>query len=276
MDNLLHGPCRLLLDAAAQAGLDVRLRGDYLNFYLHGRSLAKLSGRQRGGPKLEIHHKYLVETRLAEEEGHRNAGPYVSFDVDDALAKTYVGAVDEIVTRAVAYSGSEETVEAKLMRQNGVLAPICCFDRQVQVPGATGKLDMMGLHGGDTPTMVAIELKCYPDPRIQGVPKQLLDYLQIFDPSGDGLRPDVAESYKLVCDQLRRLGLSGPDPAAIFAGMPVQGLVVLTSNNPRSQLLERAHQQAARLSRPIYLWQPEPGEDALRIPERTSWVRMGS
>ena len=68
-------------------------------------------------------------------------------------------------------------------------------------------------------------------------------------------------------------GLSAPDPAQITAGMPVKGLVIVSDYNPRSRLLPRAHELAAKLERPLHLWQPADGEFLIPVPERC--VRMG-
>ena len=72
--------------------------------------------------------------------------------------------------------------------------------------------------------LVMIEVKRYPDNRIQDVPPQLHEYLEIFDLARKGLAADVARSYRKVCEQLRALGLAAPDPSLVAAGMPVKGL----------------------------------------------------
>jgi len=273
LEELLGGPCAAVLRACLDAGLDVRLRDNYLNMYFRGRSLARIVGRRRGPAKLEIHHKYLAADRIGGFAGRRGKD-YCGFDVDAHFAKAYVMDLDAMVARASDYAGPEEDVELRLLESNGSSATVCCFDRQIQVPGDRRKLDLMGLRGGATPALVAIEVKRYPDPRIQDVPQQLHEYLEIFDPTRDGLRVDVAESYRLVCHQLRALGLPAPEPTRINAGMPVEGLVIVSHYNDRSRLLPRAHALAAKLDRPIHLWQPADGE--FIIPAARQWVRMGA
>ena len=76
-----------------------------------------------------------------------------------------------------------------------------------------------------------------------------------------------------MCEQLRKLDLPAPDPKQITVGMPVKGLVIVSDYNPRSRLLPRAHERAAKLERSIYLWQPRDG--AFLIPVSDGWVRMG-
>ena len=139
-------------------------------------------------------------------------------------------------------------------------------------PARGARFDIVGLTSNNAPALVAIEVKRYPDNRIQHVPGQLHEYLEILDPDRKGLRDDVAESYRTVCRQLRRLERAAPDPGRIRAGMPVRGLVIVSGHNPRSKLLRRAHRLAAKLERPIYLWEAGSGEFAVPPPAR--WRRM--
>ena len=270
--DLLHGPCGTVLRACRDAGLDVRLRDNYLNLYFRGRSLARIVGRCRRPAKLEIHHKYLVADRIGERAGRRSGG-YCAFDVDAAFAEVYAAHLDTMIKRACRYAGPEEDVELRLLKCNDSTAAVCCFDRQIQVPGTRRTLDLIGFLAGHVPALVAIEVKRYRDSRIQDVPRQLHQYLEILDPIQEGLRDDVARSYRSVCEQLRTLGLSAPDPTRITAGMPVKGLVIVSDYNHRSRLLPRAHELAAKLERSMYLWQPTGGQFVIPGPER--WVRMG-
>lgn len=273
LQDLLHGPCELLLRACRSAGLDVRLREDYLNPYFRGRSLARIVGRRRRPAKLEIHHKHVAADRIGGCVGRRS-GSYCAFDVDALFAEVYAAHLGALIQCAGRYAGPEEDVELRLLERNGGAAAVCCFDRQIQVPGIRRTLDLMGFLGGRAPCLVAIEVKRYPDRRIQDVPRQLHEYLEIFDPTGEGLRGDVARSYRTVCEQLRTLGLPAPDPARITAGMPVKGLVIVSDYNSRSRLLPRAHELAATLDRPMHLWQPAEGE--FLIPALERCVHLGT
>ena len=270
--NLLHGPSGTVLRACRDIGLDVRLRDDYLNLYFRGRSLARIVGCRRGLAKLEIHHKYVVADRIGDRMGRRS-GDYCAFYVDAVFAEVYAAHLDTMIKRASRYAGPEEDVELRLLERNDSTAAVCCFDRQIQVPGTRRTLDLMGFLAGEVPALVAIEVKRYRDSRIQDVPRQLHEYLEILDPTQEGIRDDVARSYQRVCEQLRTLGLPAPDSTRITAGMPVKGLVIVSDYNPRSRLLPRAHELAAKLERPMHLWQPAGGEFLIPGPER--WVRMG-
>ena len=270
--NLLHGPSGTVLRACRDAGLDARLRDNYLNLYFRGRSLARIGGGRRRPATLKIHHKYVVANAIGNRTGRRSKN-YCEFDVDAAFAEIYTAHLDTMITRARQYAGPEEDVELRLLERNGSTAAVCCFDRQVQVPGTRRTLDLVGLLAGDVPALVAIEVKRYRDTSIQKAPRQLHEYMEILDPTHEGLRPDVARSYRTVCEQLRKLGLTASDPKQITVGMPVKGLVIVSDYNPRSRLIPRAHECAADLERPIYLWQPGDGEFLIPVPDR--WVRMG-
>ena len=272
LGDLEAGSCATVFRACVDAGLDVRLRADAVNLYFEGRSMALIVGRSRVPHQLEIHHKYVAGTRIGEFAG-RPSGSYLAFDIDDGFAAAYVAALPALIRRAREHVGHEENVELGLLRHNGGAAEVCCFDRQIQVPGTRRTLDIVGVTSTGTPVLVAVEVKRYYDSRIQSAPKQLHEYLEILDLGRAGLREDIAASYRTVCGQLRRLGLPGPDPQRITAGMPVTGLVIVSGYNPRSKLLPRARELAATLERPIHLWQPDPGEFAIPPPSR--WERMG-
>ncbi len=271
--DLLDGPCATIRLACLAAGLDARLRPDAISFYFHGRSLARIEGRGWRPAKLLVHHKYLADDRIGDYVGGRH-GQYRTFDVDAGFAEVYASRVHSLIERAGGHVGSEEILESRLLEYNNGRAPVCCFDRQVQMPGIRRKLDLMGLISGPVSALVAIEVKLYPDNRIKDVPRQLHEYLEIFDPAAEGLAVEVARSYRRVCRQLRDFGLTAPDPDLVTAGMPVKGLVIVSGYNPRSRLLSRAHELAARLERPVYLWQPDGDHHC--IPEAERWERMGT
>ena len=113
------------------AGLDVRLRRNYINLYFRGRSLARIVGRSRHPAKLEIHHKYVLENQIGEYTGRRTGG-YVRFDVDAPFAATYADHLDALIKRAQRYVGREEVVEERLLKSNDNKAAVCCFDRQIK------------------------------------------------------------------------------------------------------------------------------------------------
>ena len=272
LDDLTDGPCATVFRACVKAGLDVRLRANAVNLYFGGRSMARIVGRNRLPHGLEVHPKYVAGDRIGEFAGRRS-GSYLVFDVSAGFADAYAAELPALMQKASKHVGHEENVELRLLQRNDGTADVCCFDRQVQVPGTRRTVDIVGLTSKSAPALVAIEVKRYPDNRIQHVPGQLHEYLEMLDPDRRGLRDDMAESYRIVCSQLRHLEQAAPDPGRIMAGMPVRGLVIVSGYNPRSKLLPRAHQLAAKLERPIYLWELGTGEFAVPPPAR--WRRMG-
>jgi len=271
LDELLCGAAGVVLRACQRRGLDVRLRDDKVNAYHAGRSVALIAWRARKA-SVEVHRAYLVDGRIGAFGGRASRDNRV-FDVDDGFAAAYDEHIDTLIERAKHHMGREENIEFSLMQANSGPGAVFCFDRQIQVSGVRGRLDVMGVRA-DGSALVAIEVKRYPDPSIQEVPRQLHDYLEVFAPGAGGLRADVAASYRTVCAQLRLLGEPAPEPAFIAAGMPVDGLVVVADYNPRSQLLTRAHALADTLARPIHLWAPAAGD--FTIPPPSGWTRMGT
>jgi hypothetical protein len=73
----------------------------------------------------------------------------------------------------------------------------------------------------------------------------------MLDPTGDGLRGDIASSYRKVGGQLRGLGFKACDAGLIREGMPVLGLVALGNYNTKSKLLARARARAQTLDRRV-------------------------
>ena len=206
------------------------------SLYFRGRSMARIVGHNPVPHRLVIHPKYVVKDRIGEFAGQRS-GSYLVFDVTAGFADAYAAELPALMLKAGENVGHEENVEVRLLQRNDGAAEVCCFDRQVQVPGTRRTIDIVGLTSKSAPVLVAIEVKRFPDNRIQYVPGQLHEYLEILDPDRKGLRDDVAESYRTVCRQLLRLDRPAPDPGRFTAGMPVMGLVIVNGHNPRSKLL---------------------------------------
>ena len=130
LDDLLGGPCATVFDACMKAGLDAHLRPGYVNLYFKGRSMARIVGRSRLPAKLEIHPKYVNGGRIGRFTG-RPSGNNLNFDVDADFAQAYANQLPTLIERARGHVGREESVESDLLRHNGELADVCCFDRQI-------------------------------------------------------------------------------------------------------------------------------------------------
>ncbi len=267
LDQLLGpGPARQVFLACHGAGLDLRWRPeDRVNAYSKGRCIVAL-----GPASMRIHGKYLPDGVLGQAQSTRK-GNYLHFDLGKAAA-AFCSRLGEICVTAQEYEGREEASEDAFLRGNAGPGPFQCMDRQVQIPGIPGRLDALAVtRWQGRSALVAAEIKCGLDNRIQVVPHQIQKYVAALAPAG-GLRQEVAESYGIVATQMRTMGLSAPEPGEFSPGMPVLGLLVLVDYNPASRLLGRARVEAAGLPRPTWLWQGNGS--ALKAPDPSGWVRL--
>ena len=270
--ELTTGSSASMIHVCRQAGLDVRLRDDYLNAYAAGRSVARLVWRR--GVQLEVHRKY-VQVDAFPGVPRVARGDYDVFTVTPLLIAQFADQLVQIRRASDAHVRVEELSEERLLRDNVGAGPLVCVDRQVGVPGTRSYVDVVGVLEGDPPSLILVELKRDLDKRIQEVPAQVARYLEIFSPAACGLRADVATSFARVSSQLRLLGFAAPAPHAFVEGMPVLGLVVLVRYNPRSALLGRAHALATGLPQPVWLW-IAADDQQLQVPHRVEWRRMGA
>ena len=230
--------------------LDVRLRNNYFNAYRAQSSVARVKWQTRKGlARVEIDRAYLERSRLLFD-----GSKIQKFDVSDEFLDLFGRDMPRIrSTVDKQYASPEGEWEAKCVRANLDRVAFQIVDRQIVNSRPPLRLDVLAVSTeGDRPTVIATELKRDLDSRIQHVPVQLARYLDMLDPGGKGLRGDVAESYRMVCEQLRALGRNAPDPSLMQAGMDVVGLVALANYNPKSALLGRALRQAGTLERRIH------------------------
>ncbi len=240
---------RRLLGLFDRFQLDVRLRNNYFNAYRAQSSLARVKWQMRKGiPRVEIDRAYLERSRLLVD-----GSKIQKFDVSDQFLELYGRELPRIrSTVDKQYASPEGEWEAKCVSANLDRPTLQIVDRQIVNSSPPLRLDVLAVSTeGDRPAILATELKRDLDSRIQHVPAQLARYLDMLDPGGRGLREDVASSYRLVCEQLRAIGRSAPDPDLIRAGMDVVGLVALANYNPKSALLGRALETAGSLERRI-------------------------
>ena len=249
MEWLGNSTGRRLLGLLDRFQLDVRLRNNYFNAYRAQSSVARVKWQiRRRIARVEIDRAYLERTLLLLDDKKIQ-----KFDVSDEFLELYERELPRIrSTVDKQYASPEGEWEAKCVRANLKRATFQIVDRQIVNSRPPLRLDVLAVSTeGDRPAVLATELKRNLDSRIQHVPAQLDRYLDMLDPDGNGLREDVAESYRLVCEQLRALGWSAPDPSLIQPGMEVIGLVALANYNPKSALLGRALEEARRLERRI-------------------------
>ncbi len=271
--DLQTGVTAPILAACRAARLDVRLRERRLTGYFAGRAVVTLRWPQ-GLATLDVDHKYVDPGGLP---GHTrsSSGDDVSVRITPELVARFPAELARLMANAGRYAHHDERCEQQFLRENAGNGAFVAIDRQVGIPGTRSIVDVVGVVDGARPSLVIVELKRDLDNSIEETPALVSRYLSYFSPGGRGLRDDVARSLTTVAEQLTALGFPTPPPAAIGAGMPVLGLVVLVRHNPRSQLLGRAKVSADALAHPIWLWIPEK-EDDLAIPSQDRWTRMGS
>lgn|GEM_PF-2130940 len=263
---------RRLLALLGKYQTDVRLRDDSFNAYRAQSSVARVEwwGRQQV-PLIKIDPAYLVGTSLLSDDTARRG-----FDVSDEFLDLYERHLRQITNTIDSEHASPGGLwEAKCVQANSGATPFHIVDRQVVNSQPPLRLDLLAFSvDPQQPAAIAIELKRDSDNRIQDVPDQLAAYLDVLDPGGEGLRADMADSYRRACEQLQTLGLGAPDPSLIHAGMDVVGIVALANYNTRSELLGRALEGAGRLPRRInFCFLPANGA----IPAASQWfVAAGS
>ena len=276
-DWLQTGPGKDLVDLFKDRKLDVRLRDNYLNAYDAQCSLAKVQWSDGAGPSLVIHKAYLQESLdspLAREPNLSTPkNPYLKFAVTPRLVEAYAEALPAIQKLvATDYVKPEGKWEEECSNANLEGTSLLAIDRQIVSGKPAARLDLLAIGGSDSgPFLVAVEMKRDVDNRIQEVPEQTAKYLRMLDPYGTGLRADVAESYRDVCRQLRALGFPAPDPCLVKEGMRVEGLVAIANYNDRSELLQRAFDQALRLDREIRFCRISDAD--LILPPEEKWIR---
>jgi hypothetical protein len=272
-DWLQTGLGKDLVDLFKDRKLDVRLRDNYLNAYQAQCSLARLQWARGKGASLAIHKAYLQGSPLARLPNlNREHNPYARFAVTPELVDKYAKALPAIKKLVAAdYVKPEGEWEEDCCNANLQGTSLLVIDRQIVSGKPAARLDLLAIGGSDSdPFMVAVEMKRDVDNRIQEVPEQTAKYLRMLDPDGDGLREEVADSYRDVCRQLRVLGFEAPDPDLVRANMPVKGLVAIANYNDKSELLRRAFEQALRLDRDIRFCRIS-GTD-LVLPPEEKWI----
>jgi hypothetical protein len=290
---LTKGMGKALIDAFKINELDIRLRGDYVNAYAVGNSLAKIE-RVRQSARLSLSRKYLKGIELPDQVKPRERLPAqvakkpranVTIALNKNSIDAYVRALPSIKANAQKYAKPEARWEERCIRANIGGCPQEVLDRQIAKGDLTKtlaagrkrrgaiRLDVLTVLAEPDRGVVAVELKRDLDGRIQHVARQLIKYLEFLDPNGEGLSEEIAASYQQAAGQSRALGLSAPSAKAISAGVPVYGLIGLANYNPRSKLLERAKKNAGSLPRNLYYCFINEGSDQ-ELPPRTEWCRL--
>lgn len=108
--------------------LRLAVRDGYLNLYVDGQSVAKISA-PRGQPRLEVHWKYLEAFPLPEQRTS-DGRTYVQFERDKLLSPGASEAVDRWIKTAQQYAGGEKRFVEHLVARNANV-----IDLEMGLPG---------------------------------------------------------------------------------------------------------------------------------------------
>jgi hypothetical protein len=274
LDDVTSGRCAPLLRACRTAGLDLRIRDNYLTAYAAGRAVALIKWHE-GVATVELHHKFLRDDAFHGLTRCRRKD-YWSYPVTPEFVAQFEHEAPRLVAAAQAPTGADRHRETEILCDNAALSHFVCVDRQLQMPTRSGRVDLVAVTKRGEKALALIEVRSERDSSLQHTPAQLLHYVETFAPSAQsGLREDVAISLARVATQLKQLGCTAPEPSRIEPGMPVLGLVALLCERPNPQLLAPMRAAASALPRPIYLWSPT-GQAPLVIPPVAEWEVLHS
>jgi len=225
-------------------------------------------GRKPSGHGATIHEKYLHGVWLGDASEDRNG--YLTFDASEDFVGNYLGQLPLILANAKKHSHPEGIVEHGIVAANRTkLSSVIPIDRQVQVPGAEGKADLVGLAGPDHDRFAIIELKQGLDQRIQDLITQIGEYHQVLTGPEGTLRPDVHQAYRQVIEQKQKLGCLPEGIGLPSCQVPVECLLVLYDYNPKSVLLDRLRTAAEDCSLRVQLAMLPEGQFVL--PPEEEW-----
>jgi len=270
--DVTSGACAPLIEACRAAGLDLRIRDNYLTAYAAGRAVALIKWND-GLATVELHHKFLRDEAFRGLTRFRRKD-YWGYPVTPELVAQFEREAPHLFAAAQAQLSVEKRRETEILCDNSGVSHFVCLDRQLQMPTRSGRVDLVAVTKQGEKALALIEVRSEADSSLQHTPAQLLHYVETFAPSAQsGLREDVAASLVRVATQLRQLGCAAPEPGRIEPGMPVLGLVAVLCDKPESQRLAPLRAAAKGLARPVYLWSPA-SQGPLVIPPVAEWEAL--
>lgn len=263
-ESLRDGALRPLTDATLTLGLDLQVRGNYIDIYDGGNSVLNLQYLPRQKRfRAAIHHKFNPPAGFV--PGRESAYAERLFDREEAslFAAAFVGALPQIRTAASLHNKAEGLAEFGIARANRQ-APFVVLDRQVQLGGRRDtKVDVFGLYLDPlAPSVVLLELKYGPN-LVVDVLNQVDRYRSYYDDQGK-LRRDVADSLEDALALKNALGLLQGVPPCPLRTLPLNYLVVLAWTGA-----VKAPQKVAAADTVHYL---SLGMNDLRIPGHEHWT----
>jgi hypothetical protein len=268
--DLCMSPVRTML---GRHDLDVRLRADEVHVYADGSRLAGIK-RLRGVLMLQVNRKYVAGSPVDALSPASTSGNYLRYQIDDAFASIWNEALGTLIATARSvHRNPEGVVEAQVERANRYGPAFYVIDRQVQIPGLSGRLDVLGIApalNGAGHVLIALEIKNALDNRIQRVGAQVCRYVDTLTSGIGHATGEMIDSYAMALTQLRALGRVVPDSNWVVGEMSVAGAILLANYNVHSKLLSRA--QATATPFPVTWVAPQDLDAPLTNP--LTWPRL--
>lgn len=272
VDDLRGGLLHPLLKAALLHELDLQIRDEYISLYYQGLSVLKLMRMSRDGKyRAKVHLKYLGGMRLSGERSRDNR--YVEFDATSPFIDDYAQRLAGLTANAAKHRTDERDAEQSLVRSTlNPDSPITILDRQVQVHGIRKRADIIGITRDAEPRLILGEVKAGLNNDIQHLLSQLRPYYDVLAGTNGRLKEEIACAYRNVVMQKQQLGVL-PQHVAFPSGSPhVECLVILCDYCSRSQLFDRAREQAKKCG--LVIWVIKPAGPDYRVPDRATWERI--
>ncbi|WP_174279399.1 hypothetical protein [Sphingomonas bacterium] len=222
--------------SVGEAVLRLGLRDSYLNFYIKGQSVAKLS-IGRNGPKLSVHKAY-TSGRRKEREGN-GAPPVQGYEDYDAKALAHPATGSLVagwIETAESYASAEKRFVDDLITANPGVIDLEMGLPASDLPGSERVAPRMDLVvaqcvNGEPPSIAFWEAKCANNPELRAsgdtaprVVKQLGKYVRWMEESGRIAQ--VQQAYRNTATGLlvayrvfRESGASDPECVAIWKAL---------------------------------------------------------
>jgi hypothetical protein len=144
--------------------LRVAVRAGYLNFYVAGQSVAKLTMRRAGMPEIEVHNSYVTGLHRIEAKGKKRSQNYVKFVSDQLADPDTFALIDGWIAAASSYSSPEKMFVDDLVASTfGVIdlemgLPV---SKQPDAPKSAPRMDVVVVQDfGGEPQIAFWEAKC--------------------------------------------------------------------------------------------------------------------
>lgn len=213
----------------ADKDLFIAIRDEYVNVYYNGNSIAKIFLSEDYKVQCEVHYKYLLRPQV------RN--PYIKFEEGTlksglSIDNLFVDSLDDISALKASsrvYAGDEkkmiqQTILSDEKERDNILDLEITFS--AEKTNSTDRIDYAKLERNEMLelSLVFYEVKHFSNPaiRAQGVPK-VLAQIERYEETLKNYESDIIESYKLVAQNMKDLGISARIPLidCMLKGEPI-------------------------------------------------------